>query len=253
MLLVVDIGNTNITLGIFNKEYLIDTLRLTSDKNFTEKEYETLLKSLCEKYNISSCVIGSVFEELNLTIKQAVDNVFNINSLLISKHSKFGIDILLKNPETVGIDRIANAVYAKENYQLPAIIVDIGTAITFDVVSKDKIFLGGAIMPGINMQLDALSKNTSKLPKIEPKFSEKAIGNSTENAILSGVMRGIACAVEGLIKQCEIELSNKVTIIATGGQCELVAEYLSRKFDFVDKAITLKGLKIFYELNKKLN
>jgi type III pantothenate kinase len=208
---------------------------------------------LCEKYNIKSCVIGSVFEELNLTIKQAIDNVFNINSILITKNSKFGIDFLLKNSETAGIDRIANAVYAKENYKLPAIIVDIGTAITFDVVSKDKIFLGGAIMPGINMQLDALFKNTSKLPQVEPKFSEKAIGNSTEDAILSGVMRGIACAVEGLIKQCEIELSNKVTIIATGGQCELIAKYLSRKFDFVDKAITLKGLKIFYELNKILD
>jgi type III pantothenate kinase len=253
MLLVVDIGNTNITLGIFNDECLIDTLRLISDENFTIKEYEMLLKSLCEKYNIKSCVIGSVFEELNLTIKQAIDNVFNINSILITKNSKFGIDFLLKNSETAGIDRIANAVYAKENYKLPAIIVDIGTAITLDVVSKDKIFLGGAIMPGINMQLDALFKNTSKLPQVEPKFSEKAIGNSTEDAILSGVMRGIACAVEGLIKQCEIELSNKTTIIATGGQCELIAKYLSRKFDFVDKAITLKGLKIFYELNKILD
>ena len=136
-------------------------------------------------------------------------------------------------------------------YKLPAIVIDFGTATTFDIVSKDGVFLGGVIMPGLNLQFKSLSSNTSKLPRISAGISEKAIGDSTENALLSGIMRGSACAIEGLIHQCELELGEKATIIATGGQSRLISEYMIRRFDYIDSSLTLEGLKSIFEFAEK--
>ena len=250
MILVIDIGNTNITLGIYNNDSLLETFRLASDKDLSLVEYEVLLKTLCKEYEINDCVIGSVVEELSQILKKASDNVFNIDSFLINADVDFGLKIGLKNPKEIGADRIANAYGAKNKYPLPLIVVDIGTATTFDIVSKDGVFLGGVIMPGLNLQFKSLSSNTSKLPRINAGISEKAIGDSTENALLSGIMRGSACAIEGLIHQCELELGEKATIIATGGQSRLISEYMIRSFDYIDPSLTLEGLKLLYELNK---
>ena len=250
MFLSVDIGNTNITLGVFDNENLVETFRLSSDKDLSQKEYEILLEKLCKNYKIDACSIGSVVEELSLTIKKACEKVFNIEVFLLNNSCDLGMKILLEKPEEVGADRVANAYGAKRKYSLPAIIVDIGTATTFDIVSKEGDFLGGVIMPGLNLQFKALNSNTSKLPKIEAGFSEKAIGNSTQKAMLSGIMRGSASAIEGLIHQCELELGEKATIIATGGQSRLISEYMFRRFDYIDSSLTLEGLKFLYELNK---
>ena len=250
MFLSIDIGNTNITLGIYEKENLIETFRLASDKDLSQSEYEVLLKTLCKDYEIKDCVIGSVVEELSPILKQASDNVFNLDSFLVSSQVDLGLKIALKNPKEIGADRIANAYGAKAKYPLPLIVIDIGTATTFDIVSKNGEFLGGVIMPGLNLQFKSLSSNTSKLPRINAGISEKAIGDSTENALLSGIMRGSACAIEGLIHQCELELGEKATIIATGGQSRLISEYMIRRFDYIDPALTLEGLKLLYELNK---
>ena len=171
------------------------------------------------------------------------DTIKTLNS------SKTGLEIALKNPKEVGADRIANAYGAKLKYKLPAIIIDIGTATTFGIVSKDGKFLGGVIMPGLNLQFKSLCTNTSKLPQINAGKSEKAIGNSTEDAILSGIMRGSACAIEGLIHQCELELGEKATIIATGGHSKLISNYMFRQFDYIDANLTLEGLKCLYDLN----
>ncbi len=250
MFLSVDIGNTNITLGVFENKNLIETFRLPSNKELSQKEYEVLLENLCRNYEIDACVIGSVVEELSLVVKNACDKTFNIDTFLLDKSSNYGMKILLENPNEVGADRVANAYAAKKKYSLPAIIVDIGTATTFDIVSKEGDFLGGVLMPGLNLQFKALNSNTSKLPKIEAGFSEKAIGNSTKRAMLSGIMRGSASAIEGLIHQCELELGEKATIIATGGQSRLVSEYMFRRFDYIDSSLTLEGLKMLYELSK---
>lgn len=249
VLLTIDIGNTDITLGIYNNDVLIETFRLVSDKDLSEKEYGDLLKNSCKEYIINHCVIGSVVKELGLLIKKAVDNIFEIDSFLVNATNFSGLKINLKNPQSVGIDRIANAYGAKTKYVLPLIVVDIGTAMTFDIVSKNGEFIGGVIMPGLNLQLKSLNLHTSLLPKIEVGVSEKAIGDSTEQAILSGIMRGSACAIEGLINQCELELGEKATVIATGGCSQLVAEYMNRKFDYIDSNLTLEGLKLIYEHN----
>lgn len=250
MLLSVDIGNTNITLGIFDKDTLVKTFRLASDRDLSQSEYELLLNTLCKDFEIEHCVIGSVVEELNLVIKKACDNIFELDSFLLKYGINYGMNIALKNPKEVGADRIANAYGAKLKYSLPAIVVDIGTATTFDIVSKNGEFLGGVIMPGLNLQFKSLNANTSKLPRIEAGLSEKAIGDSTENALLSGIMRGSASAIEGLIHQCELELGEKATIIATGGQSRLLSEYMFRSFDYIDPHLTLEGLKMLYELNR---
>lgn len=251
MILVVDIGNTNITLGVYNNNSLLETFRLASDKDLAQQEYEILFKTLFKDYQIDECAIGSVVEELSSVIKKTCDSVFDIDSFLLTTKSNCEMKIKLENVNELGADRIANACVAKSKYKLPLIVVDIGTATTFDIVSKNGEFVGGVIMPGLNLQFKALSSNTSKLPKIEANLSEKAIGNSTEKALLSGIMRGSACAIEGLINQCELELGEKATIIATGGHSTLISKYMFRQFDYIEPNLTLDGIKKLYEYNKK--
>lgn len=239
MLLAVDIGNTNITLGVFDKDCLVKTFRL---ETAIDKDYESELRALLQGFKIDYCAIGSVVSELTSVIKAGCDKVFGIDSFVFTaKNSE--IAIALNEPEKIGADRLINACAVVDKYPLPAIVIDVGTAITFDVVSKEKKFLGGAIMPGINLQLQALNQYTSKLPLVEIGKSKSVIGENTESAILSGVIRGIAGSVDGLIQQCEKELGECVTVIATGGQCSLIAEYVSRKFDYINPDLTLEGLR----------
>lgn len=242
MLLAVDIGNTNITLGVFDKDRLLKTFRL---KTIVGKDYESELRALLQRFKVTSCAIGSVVTELTSVIKENCDKIFGLNSFVFTAQNS-GVVIALDEPEQVGADRLINVCGVLDKYALPAIVVDIGTAITFDVVSKDKKFLGGAIMPGINLQFLVLNQYTSKLPLVEAGESEAAIGKDTKSAILSGVIRGIAGSVDGLVQQCEKELGEQVTLIATGGQSCLVADYLSRKFDVINPDLTLEGLRAAY-------
>lgn len=250
MFLAIDIGNSNITLGIFDNDTLIKTIRLDSDKNLSVFEYEKLIKNALNNFNIKECAMLSVVEELTEIVKSACENIFKTDIFILNSNSKTGLLLDSSNSATIGADRLANAC-AVLDYKLPAIIVDIGTAITFDIVDSDKSFIGGVIMSGINMELKALYENTSKLPLISAKESDFAIGNTTESCILSGVIRGNACAIEGLLNQCEKELNKKVTVVATGGQCNLISKYMSRKFDYIDSNFTLRGLKRAYKISKQ--
>lgn len=251
MLLAIDIGNTNITLGVFDGERLADTFRMASDKELPRYEYEVLLERLCKNFEITECIIASVVEELSLPLKKAVDKVFGIESFLLTNDSNPGVKIDLLKPEEVGADRIANAYGAYVTYPKPTIVVDLGSATTFDIVNDKGIFIGGVIMPGLNMQFRSLKANTSKLPRIEAGISERAIGNCTESAILSGVIRGSASAIEGLINQCEKELGQKAFVVATGGYSGLISQYMTRKFNKVNPSLTLEGLRELYKLNQK--
>ncbi len=250
MLLTADIGNTNITLGIFDGEKYVNELRLASDKDLSKEEYEVLLKSLLKDYKIDSCVIASVVEELSIKFKKAVDKVLNLDSLFVDNELNLNVRIKTDNPKEVGADRIANAVAASKNYKGAVIVIDFGTATSFDIINSNREFLGGVIAPGINTQIKCLKNSTSKLPKIDVSISPRAIGHNTNEAILSGVIRGTACMVDGLIAQCEEELGEKATIVATGGYCGLIANYLKRPFDDVNPILTLEGLKEIYILNK---
>ena len=246
MLLAVDIGNTNITLAIFEDNQIIETFRTSTDRELDEQEYALIFKAICTNYEITDCVIGSVVSELNILIKKTCDKLFKINSLLLNnEYLNFKINV--ENPKTVGIDRLANTYGASVLYSTPAIVVDIGTAITFDIISENKEFIGGAIMPGIDMQFKALNINTSKLPRISAETSEKAIGNNTEKAILSGVIRGTASAIDGLLEQSISEINSKPIIIGTGGQCKQIEKYMKSKFDYINPDLTLLGIKYLYD------
>ncbi len=278
MLLAADIGNTSITLGVFEGEKLVETFRIASDKDLSQDEYEVLLKpiynSICtsfpsplvgeggisergtssrnsgEGYKIDGCIIASVVEELSEKFQSAVDNVFGIKSILLNSECKTGVKVSIENPKEAGADRIVNAYAAFMLYKKPCIVVDFGTATSFDIVNKQGEFIGGVIAAGLNLQLQSLNKFTSKLPKIDVAKSDKAIGTSTTEAILSGVIRGTACMIDGLVEQCESELGEKATIIATGGYSNLISNYLKRPFDAINPTLTLQGLRLLYELNK---
>ena len=250
MLLTCDIGNTSITLGLFDDNALIEQFRLASDKDLTLEEYEVLIKSLFRNYTVTDCIISSVAEELTVKFKTAVDNIFNINSLLLSSKINTGIKIALDNPEEAGADRIANAVGAYVLYKHPVIVVDFGTATTFDIVNSKGEFIGGLISLGIMSQMRALNKFTSKLPFTEIGTVNHAIGHNTNDAILSGVIRGTAAMIDGMVENCEKELGEKAIVVATGGYAELVANYMNRPFDFINPTLTLEGLRYLYNISE---
>lgn len=250
MLLTADIGNTSITLGIFEEDALVEEYRLASDKDLSLEEYEVLLKSLFKEFKVDGCIISSVVEELTNKFKSAVDNVFKFKSVVLSTEINIGVEILLDNPAEAGADRIANAAGAYVLYNHPVIVVDFGTATTFDIVNGKGQFIGGVIAPGVTLQLKALNKFTSKLPRIDVTLSNAAIGHNTTDAILSGVLRGSAAMIDGLVEQCEKELGQRAVLVATGGYSGLIANYLKRPFDFINPTLTLEGLRYLYQINK---
>lgn len=251
MLLTADIGNTSITLGLFDDNALVEEFRLASDKDLSLEEYEVLLKSLFKAYKVDGCIISSVVEELNKKFKKAVDEVFKINAIMLSSALNTGIEIVLDNKKEIGADRIANAAGAYVLYKHPVIVIDFGTATSFDIVNKNGEFVGGVIAPGINLQLKTLNKFTSKLPRIDVATSPTAIGANTTDAILSGVIRGCACMIDGLVEQCEKELGGRATLVATGGYASVVVNYMKRPFDFINPTLTLEGLRHLYYLNSE--
>lgn len=249
MLLTADIGNTSITLGVFDADALVESFRLASDKDLSQEEYEVLLKTLCRSFNIEGCIFASVVDELNDKFRSAIENVFKINPIILTSECNTGVKIAIDNPKEAGADRIANACAAFMLYSRPCIVVDFGTATSFDIVNEKGEFIGGVIAPGLNLQMKVLNKFTSKLPKIDVATSNKAIGSNTTDAILSGVIRGSACMIDGLVEQCEKELGQNVTLVATGGYSGLISSYLKRPFDFINPTLTLEGLRFLYNLN----
>lgn len=254
MLLVIDIGNTNTSLGVFNKENKLQkTWNISSDITRSSDEYGILLKSLLSNSNIvekiNHAVISSVVAPLVETYKNAIKEYLQICPFVLTHKAKLPIKIDLKQPKEAGADRIANASAAAYLYKLPAIVIDLGTATTFDIVDENKNFIGGIIAPGLKIQAKSLSQFTSKLPKLKIEAPEEIIGKDTVNAMLSGIVRGHACMVEGMIKKCEKSLGKKATIIATGGYSAVLFDNMEREFDYINPTLTLQGLKYLYELN----
>lgn len=254
MLLAIDIGNTNITLGVFNEEKIIRCWRLSTEITRTEDEYGVFIKNLLRETflddKITKAVISSVVVQLTERIEIALKKYLNIDSLIISHKIKMNVSLNLEEPQQTGADRIANAGAASFLYSVPAIVVDFGTATSFDIVNKNNEFIGGIITAGMKIQAEALSAKTSKLPKLNIEAPENAIGRNTIDAMLSGIVRGHAAMIDGLIFECERELGEKATIIATGGYSSVISRYLRRKFDYINSDLTLIGMKILYDLNR---
>lgn len=248
MLLAIDAGNTSITTGIFDKDLLIKKAWFDSDKsNLAEYYTNAFKKEFCDD-TISGCIIGSVVKELTPMLQQSVKSVFNTDAIILDGNLKTDLKIDVKNPISVGADRIANSYAAFKKYPLPVIVVDLGTATTFDIVDESGAFSGGIIMPGIGLQFKVLSTNTSLLPELSAEKIDKAIGTDTKTCILSGVIKGHAHAIEGLLKDCEKELGVRPSIIGTGGYVKLINFLPDTKlFDAIEPDLTLNGLRMIYE------
>lgn len=254
MLLAIDIGNTNITLGVFDNEIIVQSWRLSTEHKRTEDEYGVFLKNLLRETGldtkITNAIISSVVVQLTERIEIALKKYLNIDSLIVSHKIKTNISLKTDNPSQIGADRIANACAAAHLYSTPAIVVDFGTATSFDIVNSKNEFIGGIITAGMKIQAEALSSRTSKLPKLNIEAPEHAIGRNTIDAMLSGIVRGHAAMIDGLIFECERELGEKATIIATGGYSSVISQYLKRKFDYINPDLTLIGSKLLFDLNK---
>lgn len=253
MLLVIDIGNTNLTLGVFNNNTLVHSWRLSTEITRTEDEYGIFIKNLLREPGIEGqvnfAVISSVVVQLTERIEIALKKYLGINSLIISHKIRTNVTLKTDNPSQIGADRIANACAAAFLYKAPAIVVDFGTATSFDIVNAKNEFIGGIITAGMKIQADALSSKTSKLPKLNIEAPEHTIGKNTIEAMLSGIVRGHAAMIDGLISECEKELGQKAVIIATGGYSSVISQYLHRKFDYINPDLTLFGMNILYQLN----
>lgn len=253
MLLVADIGNTTTTIGLFDKNKLIGKWSFSTDIKKSEDEYGILIYNIV-KHNgfekkITDAIISSVVVQLTERIELAFSKYFGIKSIIVSHKINTGIKINIKSPQEVGADRIVNAYYASKHYKLPGIVIDFGTATSFDVVNANGEFIGGIIAAGIKIQAGALSQFTSKLPKLRIEGSKCVIADNTIDAMLSGIVRGHAAMIDGLILACEKELGAKVTTIATGGYCTIVAQYMSRPFDSINENLTLDGLYELWKIN----
>jgi len=254
MFLAIDIGNTNITVGIFEGEKLRCTWRLETDIYKMPDEYAVMLLNLLQFQKISvadikEIALCSTVSPLISTFVEVLQNYFKISPLVVGPGVKTGIRIRMDNPREVGADRIVNTVAGYKLYGGPTIVVDLGTATTFDTISREGDYLGGAIAPGPMIAAEALFQRTAALPRIPLVHPQKAIGTNTISAMQSGIMFGYTGLVEGLVARIEKELGEKATVVATGGYGGIFAQETS-VFNVVNPDITLIGLRLVYQLNK---
>jgi len=255
MLLAIDIGNTNIKLGIFDGDRLKAVWNLATDIHHTSDEYGGVVLNLMEREKIltskvAGAVLCGVVPPLQHTFVEMCKKYLNTKPLVVEAGVKTGMRIRLDNPREVGSDRVVNAVAAQNLYGKPLIIVDLGTATSFDVVSKEGDYLGGVIVPGIGIASDALFARTAALPRIELARPQQVIGRNTISAMQSGIIFGYIELIGGMIRRIEDELGSKVKVIATGGQAYPFAEEIAA-IDIINPNLTLIGLRLIYEMNRE--
>jgi type III pantothenate kinase len=256
MLLAIDAGNTNITLGVFRDEDLIAEWRIVTDHAKHSDEYvadlQDLFQSQCLHLNkIDAIVIASVVPPLDQTLKLMSQRGFQLSPLFVNHTVDTGLKILYDAPSDVGADRIVDAVAAVTKYGAPCIVVDFGTATTFNAVNAAREYLGGIIAPGLMISAEALFLRAAKLPRVEIKRPEKVIGSSTIGAMQSGLYHGYAGLVDGVLEKMIAEMNTKPRVIATGGLASLIAD-ASTFIEKVDSTLTLDGLRLVYERTQQV-
>lgn len=255
MLLVIDVGNTNTSLGVFDADDLVAHWRLTTAKARTVDEYGVLARNLFELAgidfkSITGIAIASVVPPLNFTLKRMSETYFNLTPLFIDHTTETGIPILYRPASDVGADRIVDAVAARHKYGTPCVVVDFGTATTFDAISKAGEYLGGVIAPGITISSDALFERAARLPRVEIRRPESVVGPDTVGAIQSGLYFGYVGLVDGILRRMIAELGESTRVVATGGLAPLIAKG-SELIQRVDDNLTLEGMKLVYERNRE--
>ena len=255
MLLAVDIGNTNIKYGVYDENKLVASFRVSSRLSRTADEYGSVLVNLLsdrniEKSSISGIIISSVIPALNYTICHMCEYFFGISPIMVEPGVKTGLNIKTDSPKEVGADIIVNSVSAFHKYGGPIVVIDFGTANTFDVVSENCELLGVIIAPGIKTSLEGLIQNTAQLPMIEIDAPKSVIGKNTKASMQAGVVFGFSGLVENILDRIKKELGlNEIKVVATGGLGEMVAKEVGA-IKKIDRTLTLDGLNIIYGLNK---
>ncbi|SIR65046.1 pantothenate kinase [Domibacillus enclensis] len=253
VIFVLDVGNTNTVLGVYEGETLKHHWRIETNRNKTEDEYGMMIKSLFQHdglqfEQIEGVIISSVVPPIMAALERMCEKYFHVKPLVVGPGVKTGLNIKYENPREVGADRIVNAVAGIHEYGTPLIIVDFGTATTYCYIDENAHYMGGLIAPGIGISTEALYTRASKLPRIEITRPESVVGKNTVSAMQAGILYGYVGQVEGIVSRIKKEWNANPTVIATGGLAGLIAKECSM-IDVVDPDLTLKGLLLIYKRN----
>ncbi len=256
MVLTIDVGNTNIKCALFEDNRMVSYYRMSTDKAKTSHEYGIMLYSFMQRDKrelsaIEGIIVSSVVPSINFTIEHMIDEFFKIKPLWVAPGIKTGINIKYENPQSLGSDRIANAVATYEYYGGPCIFIDFGTATTYGVISEKAEFLGGVICPGLKLSMEALSERAAQLPRIELVKPDSVIARNTIKNMQAGLVYGFVGQVDYIVRKMKKEIgAENAKVIATGGLARMISSE-AHCIDFIDGELTLKGLRVLYERNKK--
>ena len=255
MLLAVDVGNTHIVIGVFENESLVVDWRIATEQKRTSDEYEVLLQNLFKLKDIpvssiGGIIISSVVPKINHILEQLCRKCFHIEPVFVEPSKNSGMKICCDNPDELGADRIANSVAAFEKYGCGIIVIDFGTATTFDYISPAGEFRGGVIAPGITISGDALFQNASNLPRVEYDCPDRVVACNTVESMQSGIVYGYVSLVEGIVERIKKEIGAELFVIATGGLAPIISKHV-KTINAVDEYLTLKGLKVIFDRNKQ--
>ena len=255
MLLAIDIGNTNIVIGVIREDEIVFKVRIATDRTRTSDQYGVEIKNMLEAFDvrredISDCIISSVVPPVFNSVRTGVIKMLGKQPMVVGPGLKTGLDIQVDAPAQVGSDRIVIAVAALAEYKAPLILMDLGTATTVEVVEPPRTYIGGMIFPGVRISLEALTSRAAQLPGISLDKPKNVIGRNTVDCMRSGMMYGTAAMLDGIIERMEEELGHRATVIATGGMAQFITP-LCRREIILEKDLLLKGLNIIYKKNKK--
>ena len=254
MILAIDIGNSNIVIGILEKQHVLFEERLSTNHSLTEVEYAIAIKNILDLNNIEVShleggILSSVVPPISTTVKRAAEKILGKKILQVGPGLKTGLNLKVDNPASLGSDRVVDAVAAIYHYPAPLILFDMGTATTISAIDHEGSYLGGVIIPGVKVSLDSLTKNTSQLPKISLEAPRTTICTNTVDSMKSGVIFGNASLIDGMIERISKELEGDVTVVATGGLSRFILPYCKNKIIY-DGTLLLKGLSILYQKNR---